>query len=74
MLEGTPTKAPLPTGTLTLLFRDIEGWRRLELALGADQYADDLLPDRFDAIVGQVEGWSIEDVLAYARGLAADGR
>ena len=32
-------RAPLPTGTLTLLFTDIEGSTRLELAVGTGRYA-----------------------------------
>jgi predicted ATPase/class 3 adenylate cyclase len=39
--EGRGTAGPpLPTGTLTLLFSDIEGSTRLELAVGTGRYAE----------------------------------
>jgi predicted ATPase/class 3 adenylate cyclase len=38
--EGTRPPDRLPTGTLTLLFTDIEGSTRLELAVGTERYAE----------------------------------
>ncbi len=39
-LEPTRRADELPTGTLTLLFTDIEGSTKLELAVGTDRYGD----------------------------------
>jgi len=51
--EG-PSDATLPTGTLTLLFTDIEGSTRLELALGTSRYGE--LRERHRSLLRQA--WS----------------
>jgi predicted ATPase/class 3 adenylate cyclase len=52
-INGRPDQT-LPTGTLTLLFTDIEGSTRLELALGTSRYGD--LRERHRVLLRQA--WS----------------
>jgi class 3 adenylate cyclase len=79
MTGETPSQALLPTGTLTLLFSDIEGSTKLELALGTDRYAEER--ERHRELVrlalrrhGSIEVGTEGDSVLHARGLSADGR